>query len=92
MRHLPKAQLNLCADAWKAPDPAKVTEEARSLGAVGKVEVSERAIIVDGLDEQPRYYLQHGYGYQCHDRNKPHYYRRHGRADIGWLAEERATQ
>ncbi|WP_406354244.1 radical SAM protein [Streptomyces sp. NBC_00658] len=82
----PSAQLGLCADAWEAPDLAEVTAEARQLGATGAVEVDERAIIVEGLDEQPRYYLQHGYGYQCHDRAKPHHHRRHGRADIGWPA------
>ncbi|MDK0523147.1 hypothetical protein [Streptomyces sp. ML-6] len=31
--------------------------------------------------------LQHGFGYQCHDRAKPHHCRRHGRADIGWTVE-----
>ncbi|WP_351235849.1 FAD-dependent monooxygenase [Streptomyces sp. NPDC002133] len=82
----PSAQLDLCAGAWKAPDLAVVTAEARQLGAIGNVEVDERAIIVKGLDEQPRYYLQHGYGYQCHDRAKPHHHRRHGRADIDWPA------
>ncbi|MFC8415855.1 3'-5' exonuclease [Streptomyces coelicoflavus] len=30
---------------------------------------------MEGLDEPPRYYLQHGFGYQCHDRSKPHHYR-----------------
>ncbi|MGW7365599.1 radical SAM protein [Streptomyces sp. NPDC054841] len=80
----PSAQVGLCADAWKAPDLTEVTREARALGATGDVEVMDRAIIVEGLDEQPRYYLQHGFGYQCHDRAKPHHHRRHGRADIGW--------
>jgi len=47
-----------------------------------------RAIVVEGLDEPPRYYLQHGFGYQCHDRDKPHLYRQHGRATIGWEAED----
>ncbi|GAA2842192.1 radical SAM protein [Kitasatospora aburaviensis] len=82
----PLAQLKLCADAWVAPDLAEVTAAARELGATGEVEVTERAIIVEGLNEPPRYFLQHGYGYQCHDREKPHHHRRHGRADIGWPA------
>ncbi|WP_247704101.1 hypothetical protein [Streptomyces sp. RK76] len=43
---------------------------------------------MEGLDEPPRYYLQHGFGYQCHDRSKPHHYRQHGRALIGWEAED----
>ncbi|MEV7003533.1 hypothetical protein AB0N62_38520 [Streptomyces sp. NPDC093982] len=34
------------------------------------------------------YYLQHGFGYQCHDRAKPHHYRQHGRAPICWEAED----
>jgi DNA repair photolyase len=80
----PSVQLGLCADAWRAPELAEATREARELGATGDVEVTDRAIIVEGLDEQPRYYLQHGFGYQCHDRAKPHHHRRHGRADIGW--------
>ncbi|MBB5935147.1 hypothetical protein [Streptomyces zagrosensis] len=66
----------------------RVTREARELGATGRVEVNDRAIVVEGLDEPPRYYLQHGFGYQCHDQAKPHHYRQHGRAEIGWKAED----
>jgi DNA repair photolyase len=84
----PAAQLRLCAAAWRKPDEAEVTATAKKLGAVGQVDITDRAIVVEGLDEPPRYYLQHSYGYQCHDRSKPHHYRRHGRADIGWPAEE----
>ncbi|MFJ2868264.1 radical SAM protein [Kitasatospora sp. NPDC087314] len=80
----PVAQLGLCRDAWKAPSLEEATEAARALGATGDVEVDERAIIVEGLNEPPRYYLQHGFGYQVHDRDKPHRHRRHGRAEIGW--------
>ncbi|MEV6861563.1 hypothetical protein AB0M44_11240 [Streptosporangium subroseum] len=82
----PLAQLNLCRDAWKAPDLAQVTSQARALGAVGDVQLTNRAIIVEGLNEPPRYFLQHTHGYQVHDRSKPHHNRRHGRADIGWPA------
>ncbi|MFG1755375.1 hypothetical protein [Streptosporangium sandarakinum] len=82
----PVNQLHLCRDAWKRPDEAVVTAQARDLGAVGSVEVTDRAIMVEGLDEPPRYFLQHTHGYQVHDRTKPHHYRRHGRADIGWPA------
>ncbi|WP_156725242.1 radical SAM protein [Streptomyces apocyni] len=84
----PTAQLGLCASAWQKPDSAEATREARALGAAGDVEVTDRAIIVEGLDEPPRYYLQHGFGYQCHDRAKPHHHRRHGRADVGWSPAE----
>ncbi|MFI7103307.1 radical SAM protein [Streptomyces sp. NPDC050161] len=83
----PAEQIALCKSAWIKPDLAEVTADARDLGATGPVEIDDRAIIVEGLDEPPRYYLQHGYGYQCHDRAKPHHYRRHGRAPIGWPAE-----
>ncbi|MFD9187198.1 radical SAM protein [Streptomyces phaeochromogenes] len=83
----PPGQVALCAKAWSKPDPEQVTREARALGAVGDVEVNDRAIVVEGLDEPPRYFLQHGFGYQCHDRNKPHHHRQHGRAPIGWEAE-----
>jgi hypothetical protein len=84
----PPEQISLCRTAWVKPDLQAVTQEARALGAIGDVEVNERAIVVEGLDEPPRYYLQHGFVYQCHDRGKPHHYRQHGRAPIGWPAED----
>ncbi|MGW3085785.1 radical SAM protein [Streptomyces sp. NPDC001108] len=83
----PPEQIERCEAAWVRPDLAAVTREARGLGATGEIEVNDRAIVVEGLDEPPRYYLQHGFGYQCHDRAKPHHHRQHGRADIGWTAE-----
>lgn len=43
--------------------------------------VTERSIIVRGLDEQRRYFMQHTLGYQVHDADKPHHYDRHGRAE-----------
>ncbi|MEV0774965.1 radical SAM protein [Streptomyces sp. NPDC050428] len=87
----PEDQIARCRAAWVKPDPATVTQEARALGATGVVEVNDRAIVVEGLDEPPRYFLQHGFGYQCHDRTKPHHHRRHGRAPIGWTAENGPT-
>ncbi|MFI6695503.1 radical SAM protein [Streptomyces sp. NPDC050433] len=87
----PETQIARCQAAWVKPDPAVVTREAQALGATGVVEVNDRAIVVEGLDEPPRYYLQHGFGYQCHDRTKPHHRRRHGRAPIGWTAENGPT-
>ena len=83
----PVEQVARCEAAWVRPDLDEVTAAARQLGATGPVEMDERAIIVEGLDEPPRYFLQHGYGFQCHDRSKPHHYRQHGRAPIGWPAE-----
>jgi hypothetical protein len=59
-----------------------VLPEARDLRVV---EINERAAVVAGLPaEQPRYYLQHAFGFQMHDTNHPHHAHRHGRADIGW--------
>ncbi|MFC8833343.1 radical SAM protein [Streptomyces griseoincarnatus] len=84
----PPEQIALCKKAWVKPALGAVEHEARALGATGDIEVNDRAIVVEGLDEPPRYYLQHGFGYQCHDRNKPHHYRQHGRAPIGWEAED----
>ncbi|MEU8687680.1 radical SAM protein [Streptomyces sp. NPDC048665] len=83
----PPEQIARCKKAWVKPDLTIVEREARALGAVGDVEVNDRAIVVEGLDEPPRYYLQHGFGYQCHAREHPHLYRQHGRAPIGWEAE-----
>ncbi|MEU7228908.1 radical SAM protein [Streptomyces chrestomyceticus] len=83
----PPQQIAKCQAAWVKPDLTAVTQEARGLGASGPIEVNDRAIVVEGLDEPPRYYLQHGFGYQCHDRAKPHHHRQHGRAPIGWTAE-----
>ncbi|NDZ77006.1 radical SAM protein [Streptomyces sp. SID10853] len=82
----PEEQIARCHAAWVKPELTAVTQEARVLGATGEVEVNDRAIVVEGLDEPPRYYLQHGFGYQCHDRAKPHHHRQHGRAPIGWKA------
>ncbi|MFE4540357.1 radical SAM protein [Streptomyces scopuliridis] len=87
----PAEQIARCQGAWVKPDLVAVTQEARALGATGEVEVNDRAIVVEGLDEPPRYFLQHGFGYQCHDRAKPHHYRQHGRAPIGWKAEDGPT-
>ncbi|MFI9100732.1 radical SAM protein [Streptomyces fildesensis] len=86
----PLAQLQLCQDAWQAPDLEVITQQARALGATGPVEITDRAILVEGLDEHPRYFLQHGFGYQVHDRRHPHHPRRHGRADIGWPQKDTA--
>ncbi|MBN6034186.1 radical SAM protein [Amycolatopsis sp. 195334CR] len=80
----PAAQQQRCANAWRAPDRDLVVTQARDYGAVGEVELTDRAIMVAGLDEPPRYAIQHRFGFQVHDRDKPHHYKRHGRADLGW--------
>lgn len=84
----PMSQLAICANAWKKPDLDTVTSQARLLGATSDPVITDRAVIVEGLNEPPRYWLQHTHGYQVHDAAKPHHHRRHGRADIGWKAKE----
>ncbi|MEU2258153.1 radical SAM protein [Nocardia xishanensis] len=79
----PAAQIARCASAWRRPDEQKAAALAEDLG--GKlVEITERAVIVRGLDEQRRYLMQHQFGYQIHDERTPHHPHRHGRADLGW--------
>lgn len=80
----PAVQINRCAADWRQPDLSKVHKMASELGATDKTIITERAVIVNGLDESRRYFMQHNLGYQIHDAKKPHLYKRHGRADIGW--------
>ncbi|MFI1868912.1 hypothetical protein [Streptomyces jumonjinensis] len=87
----PKRQIGLCAAAWTAPAAADADRLAAELGATGPAEITERAIITEGLAEQPRYFMQHGYGFQVHDRAHPHRERRHGRAEIGWREGEQGA-
>lgn len=85
----PASQLQRCADEWQRPDPTHVAVLAESLG--GKlVEINDRAIGVVGLNEPPRYFMQHSLGYQVHDVSKPHHLHQHGRADIGWPTDQEA--
>lgn len=79
----PSAQLQRCEQAWRRPDERHVADLADELGG-RLIEVNDRAVVVAGLDEQRRYYMQHGHGYQVHDIDKPHHHQRHGRADLGW--------
>jgi DNA repair photolyase len=83
----PVAQLGRCRDAFKRPDHAEAEALALKFGATGEVEVTDRAIVVSGLSEHPRYFMQHSLGYQVHAREHPHRNRQHGRAGIGWPAE-----
>jgi DNA repair photolyase len=80
----PAAQLARCAAAHHRPDPDQVDAMAAALGATATPTITDRAVIVPGLDEQRRYFMQHTLGFQVHDPTKPHHHRRHGRADIGW--------
>ncbi|WP_245677103.1 radical SAM protein [Nocardia acidivorans] len=83
----PVAQIGRCADAWKRPAESEVDAFAQQLGGA-LIEINERAIVVEGLPEQPRYLMQHNLGYQVHDVARPHQLNHHGRADIGWPATE----
>lgn len=79
----PAGQLRRCARSARLPDYISTAAKVADLGG-RLIEVNSRAVVVEGLDEQRRYFLQHGLGYQVHDAAKPHHVRRHGRADIGW--------
>jgi hypothetical protein len=86
----PAAQLQRCAAAFHRPDQAQVKQMALHLGATAVPVITDRAIIVQGLNEQPRYLMQHTLGVQVHDLAKPHYQGRHGRAEIGWTGQAAA--
>jgi hypothetical protein len=80
----PADQIRRCRDAWSVPDIESVKKLATSLGATAATTIDHRAVHVEGLDEQRRYFIQHSLGYQVHDRKYPHNPNRHGRAEIGW--------
>ncbi|GEM_PF-6660226 len=80
-------QIYLCAQAHTVPDEAAVRRVAARVPDTPDfdiVHISERAVVVAGLDEQPRYHLQHSLAFQIHDARHPHRLSRHGRAEIGW--------
>jgi DNA repair photolyase len=81
----PAAQLRRCASAFTQPPFRLAAEMATGLGG-SLVEINGRAVVVSGLNEPPRYLMQHSLGYQVHDVAKPHRHGHHGRADIGWMA------
>lgn len=76
----PHLQVARCKSAWKQPDRSHVEQLCTQLGATNSPELTARAIVVHGLDEQSRYFIQHTLGFQVHDADKPHHYGRHGRA------------
>ncbi|MGI8307797.1 radical SAM protein [Saccharopolyspora hattusasensis] len=83
----PVQQLNLCASAHQVPTEETIRATAAHLPNKEHcdiVEITERAAVLRGLDEQPRYYLQHALGFQMHDQRHPHRLQLHGRADTGW--------
>lgn len=84
----PVSQVSLCRSAHRVPSADEIYKVAGPLPeteSMQVVDITERAAVVSGLDdEQPRYYLQHALGFQMHDVRRPHHAHRHGRAEIGW--------
>lgn len=80
----PADQISRCARSFRTPSQAEVGTLCRDLGIAVTPVVTERAVEINGLDEQRRYYLQHYFQHQVHNPQHPHRYRRHGRADVGW--------
>ncbi|MER7009917.1 hypothetical protein ABT324_00615 [Saccharopolyspora sp. NPDC000359] len=83
----PAKQLALCAGAHKIPTEEVIRSTVAHLPNTRDfdvVEITERAAILAGLEEPARLFAQNTLGFQMHDEKRPHKYRRHGRADIGW--------
>jgi DNA repair photolyase len=81
----PNCQVQRCAAAFVQPTEQEVRKNLRRISADGApFEIKSRAVEIVGLDEEPRYFMQHTLGFQFHDKKYPHHFRRHGRADIGW--------
>jgi DNA repair photolyase len=87
----PSAQIERCRRAWKKPDLNVVLGLARRHGAQGIPSIDNRAIYIEGLDEQRRYSMQHFLGYQVHDVKYPHEVQWHGRATLGLDAAARVS-
>jgi len=80
----PPRQKEICSHSWKVPEIEPVILASRRIGLFQVPVITNRAIVFKDVDEQKRYYIQHSFGYQCHDSEKPHRLYMHGRADIGW--------
>ncbi|MFF0532857.1 radical SAM protein [Nocardia amikacinitolerans] len=87
----PVAQIQRCADDWRRPDEASTAAWVERLGGQ-MLEITDRAVIVEGLPEGRRNFLQHNLGYQVNDIARPHHFGRHGRADIGWTHTQEAAR
>lgn len=84
----PTNQFARCQHEWKPPSAESALKLANQLGAKTTPTITERAIVVSGLDEPRRYFMQHRFGFQVHDSAKPHHFGRHGRSDIGWVRDD----
>ncbi len=80
----PPEQMTRCADVHRIPKLDEISSLAKSIGEAKNVKITQRSVILEGLNEQQRYFLQHAFAFQFHDVAKPHRIRRHGRAEIGW--------
>lgn len=79
----PASQRSLCRESTVMPDLEVLATTVGRLG--GRIlSVSPRSVIVEGLDEEKRYLVQHQFSFQVHDASKPHHVNQHGRADLGW--------
>ncbi|WP_280474728.1 radical SAM protein [Nocardia farcinica] len=87
----PSAQIVRCADDWRRPEHAAAAAWVGRLGGE-MLEITDRAVLVKGLPEGRRNFLQHNLGYQVNDIMRPHHIGRHGRADIGWADSQEATR
>lgn len=88
------AQIEVCRKAHQVPTAEavrRIAAAAPGLPDFDIEDITERAVTVTGLDEQPRYYLQHSLGFQVHDARHPHNPHRHGRAEIGWNGANPST-
>ncbi|MGY0497074.1 radical SAM protein [Nocardia sp. FBN12] len=87
----PVAQIQRCADDWQRPDESTIAAWVGRLGGE-MVTVTDRAVLVKGLPEGRRNFLQHNLHYQVNDIRRPHHIGRHGRADIGWTDTQEAMR
>ena len=85
----PAKQVELCAQAHAVPTVETLAEVAGQLPGRPPLEVldiSDRAVVLSGYSEQPRYFMQHALAFQVHDVAHPHYAGHHGRVGGDELA------
>jgi DNA repair photolyase len=81
----PPEQIARCALAHRQPKLSKVKELAEIANLdTDQIDIDQRKIQLSNSTEQQRYFIQHTLNYQVHDRDHPHLYGRHGRAEVGW--------
>ncbi|MGY4198976.1 radical SAM protein [Bradyrhizobium sp. USDA 4520] len=81
----PVEQVERCASSHRKPDLTAISKLAELAELdVTSIDVNDRRIEVEGSTEQQRYFMQHSLNFQVHDQGSPHFYGRHGRAEVGW--------